>query len=421
MAPQSAAEEAQAVDLLSGPRADRALLLVARALGLAPRADRAPGLPEGTWALMQLNHRPGAGVTGVFTVSLRTHPAGVPHHAGLEEHEALLCLSTAALPHDAEVVAFSWGEQRFSGWLWPDDPWLPGLREAAQPSASLIADARARVVPVAYRPTRRAVFRVESYDDPRPLAFIKVLRPRREADLVRRHCLLADAQVPVPRPLAATGHGAVAFPPLIGPTAAAALRAANAPRLEPEHLVALLDRFPEGVLALPRHPSWTDRVVDYTRSAGTALPTDIRRIDSLATAIADAAADVSGDEDLVPTHGDFHPGNVILGPHPVDPALGPITGLLDLDSVGPGRLSDDLSCFVAHTWLLTDDARPCEGFPPVVSRYVEAFGQVVDPTDLRIRIAGVLVSLIGVAGRRRGRTAARRRLALAEAVYRSAL
>lgn len=429
------------MELLTGHQTDRALVVIARALGLDPvdggtGPDQLTELDGPSWRLLQLNHRPGAGVTGVFALRLRrTPPEAVPHR-GLAADETMLCLSTAAVPPGAVVVTVEWNGQEFSGWMWPDDPWLPGLRDGALPHPDLIrtdlfpaefaTNGGVRSVPVAYRPTRRAVFRIESADA-RPLAYVKVVRTTRITDLVNRHRLLTDAQVPAPKPLAHTRHGAVALSYLPGPTAAARLREDGASVLDPEHVLAVLDRFPDEVLRLPARPSWTDRVTDYARSASTALPDAATTIHWLAAEIETACTafdDDISDDGPTPVHGDFHPGNILLGPQPVDPALGPITGLLDLDSVGPGRLSDDLACFVAHTWLIADEGRAqppgAVSMPSAVRRYLEGFDQVVDPDDLRLRVAGVLISLISVAQRRHGKEAAHRRLSLAQAAFRAA-
>ena len=69
---------------------------------------------------------------------------------------------------------------------------------------------------------------------------------------------------------------------------------------------------------------------------------------SLTLTVVDDARRASEDTALVPGHGDFHAGNVMVGPRLLDPAMGPITGLLDLDSVGPGRLDDDLACWFSR-------------------------------------------------------------------------
>ena len=42
-----------------------------------------------------------------------------------------------------------------------------------------------------------------------------------------------------------------------------------------------------------------------------------------------------------PTHGDFHEGQLFV-------SKGLITGMLDIDTMGPGRRADDLACMIAH-------------------------------------------------------------------------
>lgn len=422
MSPQSPSEETRAIELLTDTQADRALSKVLDALDLAPYQRTGHGLGAGSWRLVQLNHRPGAGVTGVFAVELSSPAVGLPRHLGLDENEVLVCLSTAALPDDAAVVTLDWNGCRFASWLWPDDPWLPGLRQAADPTARLVSRSDLRSVPVTYRPTRRAVLRLTDADS-LTTAYVKVVRAPREADLVVRHTVLANHHVPVPRPLARSGDGAVVLSHLPGPTAVGPIREEGTGVVAPEHLLALLDRFPSAVADFPRRAAWSDRALDYARSAQAALPEEGVRVQTLAEAVevfVRSGQDVD-DDGPVPVHGDFHPGNLILGPNPVDPALGPITGLLDLDAVGPGLLADDLACFVAHTWLLAIDPSDPSSVPSVVKAYLDAFDEVVDPVGLRVRTAGVLLSLIGVAGRRRGASAARAGLTVAESAYRLAL
>ena len=71
-----------------------------------------------------------------------------------------------------------------------------------------------------------------------------------------------------------------------------------------------------------------------------------------------------------------------------------ITGLLDVDTVGPGSRSDDLACALAHLSVLT---LMWSGAAPAVrqlgARWLTAFERTVDPHDLRHRVAGVLLSL----------------------------
>lgn len=423
------AAESRAVELLTGGGADTALRAVVEALGLSPLPDGSSGLQTGSWRLTQLNHRPGAGVTGVYAVTVRARTSNYPRHSSSGADDVLVCLSTATMPRTddhgilPETVPLDWSGQRFTGWAWPEDPWLPALGDAVRLHQEVLAGLAQKAdhaVSVAYRPTRRAVLRLESAAD-RPVATVKVVRPKAAPELHHRHLMLARAHVPVPHPLTWTERGAVTVTHLCGPTAAERLTDQVRPQLEPENLLAVLDRFPSTVLGLPRRASWTDRVLDHAHAARVSLPTDGERISALAHGVHAAACAPDGQEDLVPTHGDYHPGNLILGPHPMDPALGPITGVLDLDCVGPGRLSDDLACYAAHTWVLDQAQRNGHQIPYSVQQLWSAWDSVVDPVQLRVRTAGVLVSLISVGVRRHGTQAGQRRLLLAENALQAAL
>ncbi len=59
----------------------------------------------------------------------------------------------------------------------------------------------------------------------------------------------------------------------------------------------------------------------------------------------DDAVRASDGGPLVPPHGDFYEGNLLN-------TDGAVTGLLDVDAVGPGHLVDDLACFVGHVAVL---------------------------------------------------------------------
>jgi len=88
-----------------------------------------------------------------------------------------------------------------------------------------------------------------------------------------------------------------------------------------------------------------------------------------------------------PTHGDFHEGQV----HVAD---GRICGLLDTDTLGPGRRADDLACLIAHLSTIqrmnvAQEARVHQ----LIRKWVPVFDERVDPTELRLRAAAVIISL----------------------------
>lgn len=409
MPPQSVLHEKHAVNFLTGVCVRRALAAVIQSTGLNVPGATKTSLPEQSWRLLQINHRPGAGVTGVYAVATaqKSHS-----RCRTKRHKTLICISTAAMPLETPVIRINDENQQFSAWVWPHDPWLPGLQDAVQLNNKFLGEGAFQTRRVSYRPTRRAVLRVLHNKTPLapPAAYIKVVRPHLESGLVHRHNIVANSPVPTPKVLAASGTGAVALEYLEGPTAAQNFCHTAAPT--PEHLLAILDNLPSQVLDLPARPSWSQRVQTHARSAVEVLPEHSDRITRLAQRVAHAYAETL-DEPLVATHGDFHPGNVIVGPHPFNPMFGPITGVLDLDGLGPGHLSDDLGCYVAHLWALATEKDPHTAHNRI-RPYLEAAEEVVDSDALRARIAGVLVSLIGVNGHRKGKNAAALRLALAE-------
>ncbi len=88
-----------------------------------------------------------------------------------------------------------------------------------------------------------------------------------------------------------------------------------------------------------------------------------------------------------PTHGDFHEGQLFV-------ARGVITGLADIDTIGPGRRADDLACLIAHlSTVQRMNAEQAAGLTRLISLWMQVFDTRVDPRELRLRSAGVIVSL----------------------------
>jgi len=91
-----------------------------------------------------------------------------------------------------------------------------------------------------------------------------------------------------------------------------------------------------------------------------------------------------GDE---PTHGDFHEGQVHV-------AGGRIVGVLDIDTIGPGRRADDLACLVAHlSTVQRMNPAQASRVHDLIRTWVPVFDDRVDATELRLRAAAVIISL----------------------------
>lgn len=360
------------LDVLTGPGAG----------SLLSAAVATAGGEVTTWSVRQVDHRPGRSTTVSYRAGVRW-----PHGVRAETLGASL-----GRPEDARgpgVVTLAEGERTAAVWMFQDDPALPALRPLHDPRAlaRLLGDLRVpgaggpvRLQVRAYRPTRRAVVEASTG---RGRVFLKVVRPDRVVALHARHALLTDAGLPVPRPLGWTDNGLLALAPLQGTPMRDVVRdGGRVP--SPADVVKLLDRMPAGVRALPRRRSWSEGAGHYAAVIGVALPAEAERAARLAAAITDAVAGDAGDE---PTHGDLYEAQVLL-------AGGRITGLLDVDSAGPGHRADDLGCLVAHLETLSllrgwDAAR----LRAYAREHARAYADVVGPDALAARTAGVLLSL----------------------------
>jgi hypothetical protein len=258
--------------------------------------------------------------------------------------ETLAATTGTRIPDGAAVLAGDGVE--VGVWRWPQDPALPALAAvaghvtAALRTAGLPHDGVPDVRVRAYRPGRRAVLQIDGLG---PRLYAKVVRPSAVATLRRRHDLLAP-HLPVPPVLAATPDGLLVLPELSG-TPLRTLLARDAPLPTPEALDALLDGLPEDLLGLPARRTHLQRVDHFTAVlALTALtaPEDRARLDALAAAL--AAAD-PGEHPTVPVHGDFYEGQLLAGARTV-------TGLLDVDTAGPGHRIDEWATLLAHLSVL---------------------------------------------------------------------
>ncbi len=296
---------------------------------------------------------------------------------------------------DERAEIFADGDREVAVWIYPKDPDLPGLVRAAYPTemARVLNEYRVFDVPVAveavrldmigYRPRRRAVLKCTVTEPPRVL-YVKVLRERLFDQVRLRHQLLFDAGVPAPRIAAATSDQLLILDELPGRPLAKAIFDDTDPTTA-EQLIEVLDAMPTSVAGLERRPPWSDSVHHYARMVAQALPAVGPRLDWLAARISEGLADIPlGDE---PTHGDYHEGQI----HVAD---GRIVGLLDVDTVGPGRRADDLACLVAHlSTVQRMNARQAERVHHLIRTWVPVFDARVDPTELRLRSAAVIISL----------------------------
>lgn len=294
--------------------------------------------------------------------------------------------------------------RRINVWRHPSDPRLPSLGAACSPATvrrwladagvALDADLAPASELVVYRPLRRAVVRTAVGEG---VWFTKVVRPHKLAKLERRHRLL-DAAGIGPRVVASPADGVIVTAAAPGrPLTSVLAVGPDAPLPGPDGIVALLDRLPLAVNDLSHRPSWTDRVGYYRDLAAEQLPDQATEIRALAAEITRLAFRYPPGP-IVPTHGDFHVGNIFC-------VEGRATTMIDVDTLGPGHRVDDLACLVAHLAVL-HELNPGR-YPraaELAHAWAASFEKGVHPRALRVRVAGVLLSLVPGGSRARSLT-----------------
>jgi phosphotransferase family enzyme len=345
----------------------------------------------GSWRLQHVDAHPGRSTTATYAAAVEW-PSG--------SRKELLGASARVggrRGNDDRAMVFGDGGREVAIWLYPDDPDLPGLRRAATaPEVAVmlaehqILDAapppeRVALEMISYRPRRRAVVKATVELDRGPqVYFIKVLREASVAPILERHRLLLAAGFPAPAVAAITPDFCLVTPQVPGRPLAMALFDESMP-CTAEALVALLDAMPPAASGLPRRPPWTDAVGSYAEMVGAVLPSAGPQLGWLVGRITSGLAGIPlGNE---PTHGDFHEGQLFV-------AGGRITGVLDIDTVGPGRRVDDLACLLAHlSTVQRMSPEQAIGLTRLINLWLPVFDARVDPVELRLRAAAVIVSL----------------------------
>lgn len=342
-----------------------------------------------SWALDHVDTNPEHSTTATYQSVVRW-PYG--------ERSELLGVSARSgqlLETDANAEIFADGNREVAVWIYPNDPDLPGLPRAAFPDqlADLLNAERTLGRPVTaeqlsvsmigYRPRRRAVVKLV-VNDPREVFYIKVLRPKLFADVLHRHQMLLDAGVPSPEIALHTPDNLMVLRELPGRSLARALFDPGDP-CTAEQLIEVLDSMPAAVSDMERRPPWSNAVAHYAGMVTSALPELGQELEWAASTISAGLAGYPlGDE---ATHGDFHEGQLrVEGGH--------VVGILDVDTIGPGRRADDLACLIAHLSTI-QRMNPAQAAKvrDLLARWVPVFDERVDPVELRLRAAAVVISL----------------------------
>lgn len=330
-----------------------------------------------SWRVENVDHQPGDSCTAVYRVQVR----GADGSTGEERIGA----RTGRLPRGATVLED--GSVRVAVWRFPYDPWLPALPSACDPGAlaRLLEDVGCGGGPVryrvrAYRPGRRAVIEVTgAYGR----LFIKVVRPSRVDALHQRHRLLTDAGVPAPAGLGFTPDGLVVLQALPGRTLRDVLREGGGRAPSAQAVLGMLDRLPPELASGTARASWAAKAPHYAAVVGAALP----ELAAQASELAEEVAVGVGSGPVVAVHGDLYESQLLV-------EGGRISGLLDVDTAGPGERVDDLGCLLGHLSVLAQiDRERADAINRLGAAYLAAFAGLVDPAELRRRTAAVVLSL----------------------------
>jgi hypothetical protein len=365
------------------------LLTSAQAEPLLRTAIQHAGGELVNWQLDQVDRNPGHSTIVTYIASVNW-PYG-------RRNEVLGAVARVEGPNAADTQAeiFADGDRQVAVWMYPQDPDLPGLARAAYPESmaeicnanrvfvGLVTPDDLKLTMVGYRPRRRAVLRV-AHRRTGEVVYVKVLRAHLAPQIVEGHQLLLDAGLPVAKIRGVTEDHLLILAQLNGTPLAEAIFAPQPP-CSAEALLELLDRLPPAVADLPRRTPWADSLNHYAEIVQASCPGLAPRLEWLVPTIQDGLAHCRlGDE---PTHGDFHEGQLQV-------REGRIVGMVDVDTVGPGRRADDLACLVAHLSTIQhmNDSQT-EWVHRLIRTWVPVFDRQVDPAELRLRAAAVIVSL----------------------------
>ncbi|MDR1077935.1 MAG: phosphotransferase [Propionibacteriaceae bacterium] len=340
-----------------------------------------------SWSLSHVDADPGRSTTATYKVKV-AQPGGLATRT-----VGLTARAQGPSAADARADPLRLGDKRVVGWLFPHDPDLPGLARAAsrvQMAALLTRAGLVQAKPgdlslelIGYRPRRRAVLKVEVARSGL-VAYVKVFRPAQFEAVRQRHEILSAAGLPSPRVLTATTDHLLVIEATVGRPLARALFD-QPPPVAAEQIVALLDAMPAQVAELSRRPPWAAAVRHYAGLVEANLPGLSRRLGRLVHHISTGLAELPAGEE--PTHGDFYEAQIFV-------QSGRVSGLIDVDTIGPGRRADDLACLLAHLNCI-QRMNPTQ--TAIVARLIQdwlpVFDARVDPTELRLRAAAVVISL----------------------------
>lgn len=328
----------------------------------------------------QVLHKPGRRLVARFAARVSW--------GGRSTDETLVAVADESGP-PAGCLVVGDGERTVGVWRWPFDPYLPGLASAVDPDRvrAVIADlggqpGPVRLTPMAYRPGRRAVIRAVIGEQ---VLYFKIV-PTDEAEALHRRHVTVAGRLPTPSSLGwSRALGLVALEALPGRTLRETLTA-GLPTPTPESVLDLLDRvatIEESALSshAPR-PSAIRRATGHGRAIEAILPAQRDRLRRLIDRLGEPVSVLPG---LI--HGDLHDAQLLVRD-------GTISGLLDIDGLGPGDRLDDPATLIAHLSALEMAVPRARVQVRAYSEaIVRASDRLADPDDLARRVAATCIGL----------------------------
>jgi hypothetical protein len=356
--------------------AELQLLLGDESGAIVASAVEAVGATLDRWSPRQVTYRPGS-----TTVQYR---AEATWPSGSRTVETVVAATGGRIPPGADVLTD--GVVDVAVWRWPVDPALPGLPAALdRRRVDVLLDdlglgpttgpLRVR----AYRPGRRAVVEATAR---RGRAFLKVVRPSAVADLHQVHCELS-ATLPVPRSCGWSADGIVVLAGMPGRTMREVLRTAELELPSPAAVEDLLDRLPGSLSTRPARRDLLASARFHGEVVAATLPTVRGQVEGVLDRL---RALPPGAHDLVPVHGDLYEAQLLV-------RNGRLSGLLDVDTAGPGHRIDDLANMIAHLsvlGLVSDRPKPVHRYG---ARFLAHAERRFDRTQVRTRVAAGVLGL----------------------------
>ncbi|MFC5281318.1 phosphotransferase family protein [Arcanobacterium canis] len=332
-----------------------------------------------SWRVHAIHHRVGGGVSVGYSVHGHREDAYVVASSARVDE--------ASLTENAGHI-FDYEGRRYFVWRFPFDPQLPGLALACKASAlSDFLGTDVEVELLAYRPTRRAVVKATGEQT----YFVKVV-PRTSVQGVVARLTLASESLPTPELVRATDDGVVVSREVPGVPLSRFLASDPTPQDIDAMFVnlrSLLDAMSHRLVSLKPRKAWAQRADAYGVAAAAAFPAISDDAIELGKAIR-RFVEVTDYGPVVPTHGDFYEANVF-----VDPKHWQISGIIDLDTLGPGHRAHDWGCLLGHMSVL-EDLSPARyhGVARIVQRWRDLAAQEVGQAALGASAAGVVLSLV---------------------------